>query len=301
MRIIFTAIAAAVLLIACTQNTKEDQLNRKIAEAPVPENETAANNTGTYYTADSAGSPRSPSDQQEKKQPLQTKPAANTDWDKKIIKTASLNVEVKEYSSYSASLREKVKNLGGYVAQEEQNQSEYKIENTLVIKVPADQFDNAVTLLAANTEKINEKKITSQDVSSEFIDTKSRIEAKKQVRQRYMDLLNQAKNMEEILHVQSEINGIQEEIESASGRIQYLGHSAAFSTIALTYYQVLNSLAKEEEKPSFGTKVASAFKTGWSWITDLFVGLVTIWPLLLGGLFIFLLLKRYSKIKPKEN
>jgi hypothetical protein len=33
-----------------------------------------------------------------------------------------------------------------------------------------------------------------------------------------------AKNMEEILSVQSEINGIQEEIESAAGRIEYLGH-----------------------------------------------------------------------------
>ena len=83
-------------------------------------------------------------------------------------------------------------------------------------------------------KELNEKKITSEDVTTEVIDTRSRLEAKKQVRLRYLDLLKQAKNMEEILSVQSEINGIQEQIESAAGRMEYLQHSSSFSTIHLT-------------------------------------------------------------------
>jgi hypothetical protein len=207
-------------------------------------------------------------------------PPQNTDWDKKIIKVASINAEVKDYKSYYGSLREKVKSVGGYIAQEEQNQSDYKIENSLVIKVPVDQFDNALVQLTANTERINEKKITSSDVTTEVIDTKSRMEAKRQVRLRYLDLLKQAKNMEEILHVQNEINGVQEQIESAAGRIEYLGHASTFSTINITYYQVLNVSAKNVDKPTFGTEVANAFSVGWFWIKSLFVGIVTLWPLL---------------------
>ncbi|HKZ67962.1 MAG TPA: DUF4349 domain-containing protein [Chitinophagaceae bacterium] len=235
----------------------------------------------------------------EKQQP-QHQPAIKPDWDKKIIKTASLNLEVKDYNTFYSSLREKVRAAGGYIAQEEQSQSVYKIENFLSIKVPVDQFDNAVVQLTGNTEKINEKKISSQDVTSEVIDTKSRMEAKKQVRLRYMDLLKQAKNMEEILSVQSEINGIQEEIESAAGRIEYLGHSSTFSTINLTYYQILNSSAKDTDGPSFGTKLSSAFRTGWSWIGDLFVGLVSIWPLFL-LIFITVIVYKKTKLqKPKQ-
>ena len=207
-------------------------------------------------------------------------PPQNTDWDKKIVKIASINAEVKDYKSYYNSLREKVKAVGGYIAQEEQNQSDYKIENSLVIKVPVDQFDNALVQLTANTEKINEKKITSSDVTTEVIDTKSRMEAKRQVRLRYLDLLKQAKNMEEILHVQNEINGVQEQIESASGRIEYLGHASTFSTINMTYYQVLNVSAKNIDNPGFGTEVANAFSVGWFWIRALFIGAVTLWPLL---------------------
>ncbi len=193
-----------------------------------------------------------------------------------------------------------MRSLGGYVAQEEQTQSDYKIENTLTIKVPVDQFDNAVVLFTNNVEKINERKISSQDVTTEFVDTKSRMESKKQVRQRYMDLLKQAKNMEEILSVQSEINGIQEEIESATGRIEYLGHSSTFSTINLTYYQVLNSSAKDTDSPSFGTKLSSAFKTGWSWIGELFVGLVSIWPLFLLIFVLVIFYKKVRTVKPKQ-
>ncbi|MEQ1677059.1 MAG: DUF4349 domain-containing protein, partial [Chitinophagaceae bacterium] len=128
----------------------------------------------------------------------------------------------------------------------------------------------------------------------------SRIEAKKQVRQRYMDLMNQAKNMEEILNVQSEINSIQEEIEAATGRITYLGHSSTFSTITLTYYQVLNSSAVESKDPTFGSKIGAAFKTGWGWITDLFVGLVSIWPLLLLIFILVIIYKRTKTSKPKQ-
>jgi beta-galactosidase beta subunit len=211
-----------------------------------------------------------------------------------------LNAEVKNYDSFYSSLREKIKDLGGYIAQEEQNQSDYKIENSLTIKVPVDQFDNALAGLAAGAEKINERKITSQDVTTEFVDTKSRMEAKKQVRQRYIDLLKQAKNMEEILNVQSEINGVQEEIESATGRINYLSHSSSFSTINLTFFQVLNISAKDYTEPSFWTKISQSFKTGWQWAGNLIIGLVSIWPVILFFMGIWIFIKKYTRSKVKH-
>lgn len=298
MKILHSAIAALLCLafIACNKATKE---NKSIDKESIQElsSNYKVEKTNNQYTADSTGKPDSPGELGDKKLPSKQQPLPNPDWDKKIIKTASLNLEVKDYNTFYSSFREKVRSFGGYVAQEEQNQSDYKIENTLVIKVPVDQFDNAVAQLTTNVTRINEKKISSQDVTSEFVDTKSRIEAKKQVRLRYMDLLKQAKNMEEILDVQSEINGIQEEIESATGRVEYLGHSSAYSTINLTYYQILNSSAKDIDSPSFGSKLSNAFKIGWSWITDFLIGLISIWPLFFLVAFIYLL---YKKVKIKN-
>ena len=208
---------------------------------------------------------------------------AIADWDKKIIKTASINLEVKNYKSFSGIMRDNIKKFGGYTAQEEQSQTDYKIENTVSIKVPVDQFDNLAAELTKGEDKIIEKKITSEDVTSDIVDTKSRVEAKKQVRLRYLDLLKQARNMQDILNVQNEINSIQEDIETAAGRIEYLSHSSAYSTINLTYFQVLDASAKDTAEPSFGTKVWQSFRNGWNWIGDVLVGIISIWPLLFLG------------------
>jgi hypothetical protein len=299
MKFIATAITAIILLAACNSKSKNGEfasLNKGADQVAITDKKEQIEGSQNGFFADSTAKPDQTQDQQKKKEPSTPKQVPNPDWDKKIIKNATLNLEVKDFKTYYTSLREKVKNFGGYVAQEDQNESDYKIENTVVIKVPVDQFDNAVTQLGIAVEKVNEKKISSQDVTAEFVDTRSRMESKKQVRLRYLDLLKQAKNMEEILSVQSEIDGIQEQIESATGRIEYLGHSAAFSTINLTYYQVLNSSAKNNENPGFATKISSAFKMGWGWIVELFIGLVSIWPLLL-AIFLGIIVYKKTKIK----
>jgi len=288
-----TSLLAATLLlsllIACKQNaeskTKAITLSA-IKETPLSDDK------DSDYATDSTARP-----DQVQKTKNGTKPGnPQPDWDKKIIKNATLELEVKEGNSYYKNLREQVKRFGGYIAQEEQNESEYKLENRLVIKVPVDQFDLAVAGLSDQVEKIHQRNISSEDVTGQIVDTRSRLEAKKQVRLRYLELLNQARTMPDILSVQSEINGIQEEIETATGRVQWLGNAAAYSTINLTYFQVLNEKAKDES-PSFGSRLIHAFKNGGQWFLELLIGLVAIWPLLLGGTVAAILVRRAFKRK----
>lgn len=292
MKYIHCFAASLLLMIAMSCHNKGE--NKEMAALPAPQETNSGNNA---YLADSIASPQKPG-QKNKQVPDDKEPAAtHADWDKKIIKNATLQLEVKEGNNFYALLREKVKNLGGYIAQEEQTETAYKMENTLVIKVPVDQFDNALVQLSEKAEKVHERKISSQDVTTEFVDTRSRMESKKQVRLRYLDLLKQARNMEEILQVQSEINGIQEEIESAAGRVEYLGHAAAYSTINLTYFQVLNASAADNSTPSYGKRILLSFKEGGAWLSELFIGLVTIWPLLLavaGGIVFYKRFRRRS-------
>ena len=301
MKKIFIALTAIALFISCKNESKKDSLavletDLKKIEMHKPE--------GGVNKSDIVGnvSDKIPAPQEEldKAKKNQQSPVIKQDWDKKIIKTANLNLEVKDYNIYNTSLREKLKQFGGYIAQEEQSQSEYKIENILTIKIPVDQFDDAVNSISSNVKELNEKKITSEDVTTEVIDTRSRLEAKKQVRLRYLDLLKQAKNMEEILSVQSEINGIQEQIESAAGRMEYLQHSSSFSTIHLIFYQVLNGAAIDNDKPTFSTRITNAFRFGWNWIGELSIGIVSIWPLLLAVFGIIIFYKRSNRPKPKQ-
>jgi hypothetical protein len=234
---------------------------------------------------------------------FQTAPNSETkqDWDKKIIKTASISLEVKNYNSFNNFLHGDLKKFGAYIAQEEQNQTDYKIEDNVSIKVPVDQFDDLVAALSSQEQKIIEKKITSEDVTGQFVDTKSRLEAKKQVRLRYLDLLKQAKNMEDILNVQNEINGIQENIEAAAGRVEYLSHAAVYSTVNITYFQVLDASKENADQVPYRTKIWQSFKNGWAWVGDVIVGIVSIWPLFLLGFGCWLVYKKLANPKRRNE
>lgn len=226
-------------------------------------------------------------------------PAVKIDWDKKIVKTATLQAEVKDFSLYSQGLVQRVKALGGYISQEQQNQTDYRIENTVTIKIPVSQFDQAVAALLKNVQKVDTRQISSEDVTSAYIDSKSRLEAKKEVRLRYLELLKSARNMKDIIEVQKEINYIQEEIEMVTGRINYLGHASAMSTIHLTYYQVLNMTGGSKGTPGFIEELKDSFANGWYWLGELFIGLVAIWPLVLLIVFVALLIRRKQLLRTR--
>lgn len=229
--------------------------------------------------------------------PIQTIPASNPDWDSKIIKTATLRLEIKDFKKYNDYVHNTVRQFGAYVAQEDQNLSDEKSETTITIKVPVTQFEPMMNKLPADDSKVMEKKISTEDVTGEVVDTKSRLEAKKQMRLKYMEFLKQSKNMEEVLQVQNEINGIQEQIESAAGRVAFLSNQSAMSTINLTFYQPMEGYKPADATPSFLTRIGNAFKTGVSWIAELFVGLVSIWPLLL---IVFAAYFGWKKLKPAK-
>jgi hypothetical protein len=119
----------------------------------------------------------------------------------------------------------------------------------------------------------------------EVVDTKSRLETKKEVRERYLDLLKQAHKMEDILSIQQEIDGIQEQMDAAASRITYLSHSAAFSTINLKFYQIVDPGAIERPAPgpTFLHKIKLSLLVGWESLSTLCLGLLTVWPLWLAA------------------
>jgi Domain of unknown function (DUF4349) len=247
--------------------------------------------------ADSTMAIPEPQTEKEEKQspPKFVKPEPKEDWDKKIIKNATLKLELKNYKVYNEQIRKSVKQFGGYIATEEQTQTEYQIENVVTIKVPVDQFENAMNAIPGTDAKVMERKITSEDVTSEYVDIKSRLASRKQVLNKYLEFLRQSKNMEDMLQVQTEINEIQENIESAAGRAQYLSHAAAYSTIHLTYYQLTNGAKAPDNSSSFIYKLKEAFKNGVSWIGDVTIAFVSVWPLCLLALAGIILYKRFKR------
>ena len=303
---LLTAILFLSIFISCNKATKTKENsykdNNKLAELKKGTvEEVQSTSFQAYATTDSTASEPPQVQGQAPTQIPPVKHVANPDWDKKIIKTAILRLEVPDFNIYSESVHKTIKQYGGYVAQEEQNLSNEKSETTISIKVPVDQFETMMDQLPVQSSKVLERKITTEDVTGEVVDTKSRLEAKKQMRLKYLDFLKQSKNMEEVLQVQGEINSIQEEIESAAGRINFLSHQASYSTINLTFYQPFAGFKPTDGKPNFFTRLTIAFRSGVEWFADIFVGLMSLWPFILISIIAVIVWKRSRVRKPIQQ
>lgn len=201
------------------------------------------------------------------------------DWDKKIIKTADLTLSVPEFANANKNVHQLVRQWGAYVASEEQVQDAEKKQISMTIKVPVAQFEELMVALAATPGEVETRKIESEDVSNQLVDTKLRLESKKQVRLKYLEFMKAGKNMDEVLKVQNEIDQMQEQIEAAEGRIKYLSTQSALSTIHLTIYQPLSGKIADPENPGFITRSFAAMASGASVVGDVFIGLMQLWPL----------------------
>ena len=219
-------------------------------------------------------------------QPAKT-PTSQTPIARQIIKTANYRIQVKDVNASSRQANLLATKHGGYVSDSELTNSSYETTNTLTIRVPASRFDSLLDDLGQEAIFTQYKRISSQDVTEEYVDITIRLKTKIAVRDRYVDILRtKAKTVKDVLAAEEQIRIIQEEIESKEGRLRFLKDQVGMSTIRLELYQEIEFRPEPNAfHESFWVKMTSGLKNGWSLMQGIVIFFVNIWPLLiLGGL-----------------
>ena len=129
-------------------------------------------------------------------------------------------------------------------------------------------------------------------MGEEYADLEARIAAKKAVEARYLDILQKAGKISDILEIEEKLRVIREETEAAQGRVKYLNSQVAYSTINLSYYQVLDTKYEAPSGPGFFTRIWKGIVQGWEGLLDVVISIVYLWPLWLTILVVIWLIKR---------
>ncbi len=79
----------------------------------------------------------------------------------KIIKTANARFKVRNLDSCTTQVQVLINKWNGYVADMRYTQNDYKLENRMVFKVPAANFDKMLADLTQLAEYVDYKNITS--------------------------------------------------------------------------------------------------------------------------------------------
>jgi hypothetical protein len=222
------------------------------------------------YASDSVSSPPPPP-----ADPLQLKAQVkNPDM---IIKTGSMDITVDDYAKAIPSIQNLIKGSNGYIQSENESTDNWAKRNNIVIRVPAANFEKLMNSIGGIARNVLNRNVNTDDVSEEYYDTEARKKAQQAAANRYIELLKQAKNVEEVMAVQSKIDAIQEEVDSKEGRLRYLRDQVGYSTITLSVAQ--NYDYKPIDGPGFGSRMGSAFGNGWQGFLNFLIIVANLWPL----------------------
>lgn len=216
----------------------------------------------------------------------------------KIKKTADLNITVDDYKKARVEIEKIVKSGNGYIGSENEQNSTYSITNDMVIRVVNKDFDVMVSKLLTVASNVNSKNISAEDVTAEFVDIQSRLKSKKEIEKRYVDILQKASKVSDILEIEEKIGEIREEIEAKEGELKLLSDQVDYSTINLNFHQEFEYTPTD--RPGFFGRLGTAFGNGWSGFLSFVVGMVYAWPLwVIIGLISYFLV-RFIKRKIKK-
>ena len=216
----------------------------------------------------------------------------------KIIKTSFLSFETDSIEKTFQKIKNDVEKHKGFIQSDNTVKEYNQIRRSLIVRIPTNNFQPIIEHISNDVKTFDRKSISLKDVTEEFIDLEARLKAKKALENRYLQLLNKARNVKEMLEIEREIANIREEIEAKQGRLNYLKNQVSYSTINLEFYEVV-PVVKSKSKTYF-SKVIYAFKGGFKTLGDFILGLLYIWPfVIILGITLFYIRKRIKKRRNK--
>lgn len=190
-----------------------------------------------------------------------------------------------------------VKNHNGYYDNESFNNSDWESSYNLKIRVPSANFENFINKIETGEGEIKYKEIDARDVTDQFIDLETRLQNKKNYLNRYNELLVKAQTVKDILEIEEKIRGIEEEIESTTGRIKYLSDLVEYSTLDLTITKQKDFKYNPANRGNFTEKLKQALSKGWYGLVDFTLFFINLWPL---WLLLTIILYAWKKFKKKK-
>jgi hypothetical protein len=199
------------------------------------------------------------------------------DTEQKIIRSASLSIEVDDFQARSDALSRIVERSDGFIS----NSYSYVTDTgrkrgEITIRVPKDAFLSVISEIE-QLGTVQSKQTSGEDVTEEYIDLTARLNNSERQEQRLLEILELADDVEDILDVERELARVRGEIEQLTGRITYLDNRVELATISISLYE------PEPITHSWGIRDAfrAAFEGFVSVIRGLIIAIGYVLPLLI--------------------
>ena len=275
MRYIFFSSVFFLILVGCSKAETIDEKDMAISAVKLPPKSFAP-------SSDESG--------QDKAEP---------EIEQKIIKEASLRFETSDLNETFSQIQKAIASNKGTVLNDTEGKNYDNVSRVLRVKVPSQNFDSFINAVSKGVSYFDEKVITAEDVTEQYIDLNSRLKTKKKLEERYLQILQKAVKISEILEIEKQLSAIREEIEAKEGQLKYLQSRVSESTITIEFYKTIAE--KEGIKISYGSKIWTAIKSGFFSLSDFLISLISIWPfIIIICVLAYFIRKRFKRKKQQS-
>lgn len=244
-------------------------------------------------------------------------PSLGSEYERKIIKTANISAETKEFNKAITLVENLCNQVGGYIesssvkGQGLNSNLNYRYAN-YTLRIPAENLENFTNGIGGTLNVISSSS-NANEVTSTYYDIKSRIEVlelQKASLQEMYDNYTDYKDINYLMQLQDKLFDVIAEIESYQTQIKIYDDKVAYSTVYLNISEVVD-YTENKKDDTFIQKLGDAFAGGWdvflSILSGIFVVFAFILPELVIGaviLTVVILLtrkKRRNKKKAKDE
>lgn len=187
--------------------------------------------------------------------------------ERKIVRNGNISLEVESLGDAESRIGEWASKFGGYIT----NSWESERSANYTVKIPQEKFDEAFNESKTYGKFLNGN-INADDITDQYYDLETRLEAKKILRDRLENYLKNAKETKELLNIEKELNNAVSEIESMEGRLRRMKNQVSYSTITINLQLPYGTTSEGFEWPSW----SDGFRRFAGNILEFFIGFLNV-------------------------
>ncbi|MEZ0110172.1 hypothetical protein ABH920_004187 [Catenulispora sp. EB89] len=156
-----------------------------------------------------------------------------------IVYTATLTVRTKDVAGATANAETLAASNGGFVGGENSQSGTVPdvqglTQSTVTLRVPSTVFDKVIGQLG-NGGTVQDETRNASDVTSQVVDTTTRISAQQASIARITELMKNAANLSDVVSLEGELSRREADLESMQAQLATLNDQVSLSTITVTF------------------------------------------------------------------
>ena len=174
----------------------------------------------------------------------ETENMATVETGRKLIRTASMDVETEQFEKLMTALKTQIRQIGGYIENENVSGNQLDWQGNpmmrwadLTVRVPKDRLDEFLNGVESAGNVVRRSEST-KDVTLQYSDIESRKKTLKIEQDRLWALLEKADSMDSIIALEERLSDIRYELESYESQLRLYDNQIEYSQVMLNINEV---------------------------------------------------------------